>query len=47
MVTVTFDLPLDVIHKLYGQAIAWNTTIDEVVNKILQEYIEGKKYEAN
>jgi hypothetical protein len=40
MTTITIDLPLDVIHELYRQAIACNTTIDEVVEKILNDYIE-------
>lgn len=41
--TITLNLDLNLIHQLYGLAIAWNTTIDEVVNEILKKYFE--KYE--
>ena len=43
MVTITIDLELKLIHQLYGLAIAWDTTIDEVVNRILREYIDKEK----
>lgn len=47
METITLDLSLDLIHRLYGLAIAWNTTIDMVVNNILREYIEEEKEKGN
>lgn len=40
MVTMTIDLPLDVIHKLYALAIAYNCTTDDIFNKILREYMD-------
>lgn len=40
---VTIDLPLDIVHKLYGLAIFNNCTIDDVVNNILKEEIENLK----
>jgi hypothetical protein len=39
-VTITLNLDLKLIHQLYGFAIAYNTTIDEVINMMLKEYIE-------
>lgn len=45
MATIELDIPLEVIHKLYAQAIVWDTTIDGVVERILREYID--KHEDN
>jgi hypothetical protein len=47
MITITIDLDLKLIHQLYGLAIAWNTTVDEVVNIILREYIEKHEKEID
>ncbi len=42
-VIVELELDLSLIHRLYGLAIAWNTTVDEVVVNILNDYIKGDK----
>lgn len=47
MAIITLDLPLDLIHRLYGLAIARNTTIDEVVNDILREYLDKEEVKNN
>lgn len=44
--TVVLDLPLELIHKLYGLAIAWNTTVDEVVEIILRKKISELSNES-
>ena len=40
---IEVDLPLDLIHKLYGLAIWRNCTIDDVMNDILREELEKEK----
>ena len=42
-ITITIDLPLDLIHELYKMAIEENTVIDEVINRILKEEIDKRK----
>jgi len=40
---ITVDFPLNLVHKLYGLAIAWDMTIDEVMNIILREELDKER----